>query len=138
MRLELKTIGFDVAKETVQRLGLEIPKVCMTGLVEAVNAVIEQAKSNLYEYPPAARYKRTGRLGASLEILTQTQAGHLLVVEAGSLLEYAFYQEYGWTTRAGTSVPGKFYFTMAMEQKRYEFPDLLMAKVKAIVPGGGR
>jgi len=134
--MKLKVIGIPEAKEAIRRYGFQLKPVTMDGLVKGVNAVIEQARTNLYGHPPARRYRRTGRLGASLRILNQQQTGSIIVVEAGSDLEYGFYQEYGWTSRAGRQIPGKLFFTKAVETQRPRFLELLATTIKAGVPWG--
>jgi len=134
--MKLKVIGIPEAKEAIRRYGFELKPVTMEGLVKGVNAIIDQAWKNFYATPESPRYFRTGKLGMSLKILNQQQTGSILLVEAGSDLEYAFYQEYGWTSRAGRSIPGKLFFTKAVEMQRPRFLELLSATIKATVPWG--
>lgn len=141
MPWDLKTIGIPETIRAVQQYSQQLRPVTMEGLVAGVNEVIKQARINLYAAPSREAatlmllrgqvYQRTGRLGNSLRILSQREEGSQIIVEAGSDLDYAFYQEYGWTSRAGNQIPGKLYFTRANELMRPRIAELLASTIKA-------
>lgn len=137
MAWTMKVIGVPESQQAILNYGLQLKPVTLDGLVEAVNAVIAQAKVNLSSAAKAKRYVRTGDLAGSLQIFTQRIDGDKIVVEAGSMLPYAFFQEYGWTTHSGSAVSGKLFFTRAIETVRPRFVELLSSTIKARVRFGG-
>jgi hypothetical protein len=140
----------DEAIRGTDQITAGIGPATLEGLTAGVNAILEQARSNFYDSPAEwginlmdieavwnikkRKYERTGTLGASLQILSYDSNGKSHTIAFGSNLTYPFYQEYGYTSRGGRFIPGKFFLMRAVEMTRPRFNELMLSKIVTAIP----
>jgi hypothetical protein len=132
MSAQVIEVGLDQALNQLMQLQGRVNDVVLAGMLDAANECVELAKANA----TSSMRMRTGRLVSSLGILSQQVGATSVSVTVGSSLPgYPFFQEYGWTTRSGKTVPGKYYFTRAVEEVTPKIADYIMARASALAGG---
>jgi hypothetical protein len=121
--------GLEEAEALCNRNKALINPVTLDVLRKEVLTIVKVAQAN-------APVGKTGALQASLDILSERITSNSIEIDAGSTISgYPFWQEYGWTSRSGKSIPGKYYFTQAVEMGRVLLPENVLIGVAMGLPG---
>jgi hypothetical protein len=132
MSARIIEIGMPEALRKLQGMRAKVLEVVLAGMRDGANEIVSLARTNAM----AVLKSRTGTLINSLQMLDQSIEGNIVKVQVGSnVLGYPFFQEFGWTTRAGTSVPPKLFLTNAVETVRPKIPEYITARLNELAGG---
>lgn len=110
-------------------------KYVWAGLLNCASVISEKTRDNA----PVL----TGMLKASVEMVIVSQDRLAVEVRVTALNEqgkpYDIFQEYGWTTKSGMHVDGKFYFHRAIAETKEECNAIMTEAIrKAIAESTGK